>query len=272
VDREEQSKLAERFRALHHAGAPLVLPNAWDAASANEVARAGFLAVATTSGGVAASLGWADSEQTPAEEMFAAVARIARAVDVPVSADIEAGYGLAPEVLAEMLIAAGAVGCNLEDTDHARGQALVPADLQAGRLAAVKEAASREGVDLVVNARIDVFIRQAGEPAQRVGQALERARQYADAGADCVYPIGADENSLEEFIAGFHGPVNAMARPGVARLSRLVDLGVARISFASSLLRSAMTDLRRRLRAIAAGADDWEETTGSLRPGADDRE
>jgi 2-methylisocitrate lyase-like PEP mutase family enzyme len=259
VDRDEQAKQAEHLRALHHAGAPLVLPNAWDAASAHEVARAGFLAVATTSGGMAASLGWADGEQTPPEEMFAAVARIARAVDVPVTADIEAGYGLAPEVLTEKLIATGAVGCNLEDTDHSRGQALVPADLQAGRLAAVREAAGREGVDLVVNARIDVFIRRAGLPGQRVGQALERARQYADAGADCVYPIGADEASLEEFLAGFHGPVNAMARPGVARFTRLVDLGVARISFATSLLRGAMSDLRRRLSAIAAGGDDWEE-------------
>lgn len=258
VDRKDQAVRAQRLRALHHVGTPLVLPNAWDAASARAVVDAGFPAVATTSGGVAASLGWADGEQVPPVEMFAAVARIARAVDVPVTADIEAGYGLTPGELVERLIATGAVGCNLEDTDHAHGRTLVAAEVQAERVAAVRDAARVAGVDLVVNARIDVFVRQVGEPDERVEMALERARRYAEAGAECVYPIGADLTSLATFVARHRGPINGMARPGVAPFSRLLELGVARISFASALHRGAMEGLRRRLTAIAAGSDDQE--------------
>src|SRR5215468_461495 len=136
---------AERLRALHHAGAPLLLPNAWDAASARAVAEAGLPAVATTSSGVARSLGWEDGERVPPAEMFAAVGRIARSVELPVTADIEAGYGLSPEAVAEQLLRAGAVGCNLEDTDHARPGALVDAERQALRIAGLKRAARAAG-------------------------------------------------------------------------------------------------------------------------------
>src|SRR5712692_5375356 len=115
------AEAAERLRALHAGSEPLVLPNAWDAATARAVVEAGFPVVATTSAGVSGGLGWAAGEATPADEMFAAVARIARVVDAPVTADIESGYGLPPEEIVRRLLAAGAVGCNLEDTDHTSG-------------------------------------------------------------------------------------------------------------------------------------------------------
>lgn len=248
---------AQQLRAAHHADPPLVLPNAWDASSARAVVEAGFPVVATTSGGVAASLGYADHEQAPPEEMFVAIARVATAVDVPVTADIEAGYGLSPDELVGRLLDMGVVGCNLEDTDHHQERTLVPTEAQAERLAAVRAAAQQRGVDIVVNARVDVFIQRLDPPERLVAAALERARAYAAAGADCVYPIIADEAQLAEFCAAHQGPVNAMVMPGRARLSALLGLGVARISFGSGLHRAAVSDLQRRLSAIAAASDDW---------------
>src|SRR5215211_4234343 len=169
-------------------GRPMILPNAWDAASARAVVAAGFPAVATTSGGVAASLGYEDQEDAPAEDMFAAAARIARAVDVPVTVDAEAGYGFDPERLVEMLRDAGAAGCNLEDTDHRTGS-LVDTDRHGERLAEVRAVAHRSAYPLVVNARVDVFLHgRAVEQASLVDEALARASAYLDAGADCVYP------------------------------------------------------------------------------------
>ena len=231
---------AAALRALHVPGDPLVLPNAWDAATAKVVAEAGFPAVATTSSGVAEALGYEDGEQTPVEEMLAAVARVARVVGVPVTADMEAGYGLPDAELAERLAATGAVGLNLEDTDHARKPALAPMAAHAGRIAAVKAAA-----DLVLNARIDVHLR-GGDTAE----ALERARAYAAAGADSVYPIGvADEATIEAFVAtGI--PVNILLRPGAPDIARLAELGVARISlghFLHAEMLDAFEDRVRRL-------------------------
>src|SRR5437762_2732032 len=153
---------AEQLRALHHAAEPLILANAWDAASARAVQEAGFPAVASTSSGVSASLGWADGQHTPADEMFGAVARMARVLDVPLTADLEAGYGLEPEVLVRRMLDAGAVGCNLEDTDHSTRGLRDPA-AHAEWLSAVKRAARAQGVDIVLNARVDVFIRQGAE-------------------------------------------------------------------------------------------------------------
>jgi 2-methylisocitrate lyase-like PEP mutase family enzyme len=232
---------AAALRALHVPGDPLVLPNAWDAATARLVERAGFPAVATTSHGVADALGYADHEQTPPDEMLAAVARIARAVGVPVSADLEAGYGLDDAELAQRVLAAGAVGLNLEDSDHAHAPALVPADRHAARIARIKDAA-----DLVVNARIDVHLR-GGETSE----ALARARRYRDAGADCVYPIGVtDEATIAAFCElGF--PVNALLRPGAPPIARLAQLGVARISLGGGLYSELMRAFDERLSGLA---------------------
>jgi 2-methylisocitrate lyase-like PEP mutase family enzyme len=256
VTESEPALRAEHLRALHHRDTPLVLPNAWDAASASAVEAAGFDAVATTSGGVAASLGFADGERTPPEEMFAALARIARAVDVPVTADIESGYGLPPGELAERLVEVGAVGCNLEDTDHAGG-GLCAKEAQADRIASLREVAQGLGVDVVVNARVDVFVRQVGEPAERMELALERAGAYRRAGADCVYPILASEDEIAHFVTVHEGPVNAMAVADRVRLSRLRALRVARITFGSALQRRAEAEFRRVLEAIGRSDDDW---------------
>lgn len=183
---------ASDLRALHHGrtpGDPLVLPGPWDAASARVLADAGFPALATPSAGVAASLGYEDGA-TPATEMFAAVARIARAVSVPVSADIEAGYGLAPRELVERLLTAGAVGCNLEDTVDG---VLVDAGWQADRLAGVRAAA---GDELFVNARVDTYVTGVPEGVDPEAETVRRALLYVAAGADGVYPIMAPPEAL----------------------------------------------------------------------------
>src|SRR3954452_18765209 len=151
-----QSK-CDVLRSLHRPGAPLLLPNAWDVATARAVVAAGFPVVATTSGGVAATLGYEDHEGAPADEMLAAAARIARSVEVPVTVDAEAGYGMEPAELVAALRKAGAAGCNLEDTDHAVDRLRDP-DRQAEYLRAVRQAASENGYPLVINARVDVFL------------------------------------------------------------------------------------------------------------------
>jgi 2-methylisocitrate lyase-like PEP mutase family enzyme len=228
---------AAALQSLHVPGDPLVLPNAWDAGTARLVEEAGYPAVATTSSGVAVALGYADGQRTPVEEMLAAVARVTRAVAVPVTADMEGGYGLEPEDLAERLSETGAVGLNLEDTDHANYPALLPVDAQAARIAAVKAAG-----ELVLNARVDVHLR-GGETAE----ALERAAAYRDAGADCVYPIGvADEEVISRFV-DLGVPVNVLLRPGAPSIERLAALGVARVSLGGLLHHAMEAALRARL-------------------------
>jgi 2-methylisocitrate lyase-like PEP mutase family enzyme len=231
---------AAELRALHVPGDPLVLPNAWDAATAQVVAEAGFPAVATTSSGVAEALGYEDGEHTPAEEMLAAVARIVRVLTVPLTADMEAGYGIEPAELATRLAATGAVGLNYEDTDHANHPALQPIEEQARRIAAVKA-----GADLVVNARIDVHIRGGSTE-----EALERARAYRDAGADCVYPIGVvDEATIAAFVET-GAPVNVLLRPGAPPVERLAQLGVARVSLGHFLHEEMLDALRKRVEGL----------------------
>ncbi|MEU2221898.1 isocitrate lyase/phosphoenolpyruvate mutase family protein [Streptomyces sp. NPDC018347] len=235
----------DEFRALHRGrvhGEPLVLPGPWDAASARVLEDAGFPALATPSAGIAASLGFADGE-TPADEMFAAVARIARAVEVPVSADVEGGYGLAPKELVERLLEAGAVGCNLEDS---AGGVLRDPREQAEFLAEVRAAAAGR---LFVNARVDVFVHGDGNPER----AIERAALYVAAGADCVYPILAPADVLPLLRSGIQGPLNALARldgegPSPAALG---GLGATRVTFGPGLQwrsAAALREIAARLR------------------------
>ncbi|WP_406146478.1 isocitrate lyase/phosphoenolpyruvate mutase family protein [Streptomyces sp. NBC_01012] len=232
---------ASVFRTLHIgrvSGDPLVLPGPWDAASARVFEETGFPALATPSAGVAAALGHADGD-TPADEMFAAVARITRAVSVPVSADIEAGYGLAPEELVDRLLEAGAVGCNLEDSV---GGVLVEPARQADRLAAVRAAA---GERLFVNARIDTYVH--GDPAavDVATDTTARALLYADAGADCVYPIMAPPDTLPALTAAVRVPVNAVCPLGdPSALRRLGELGAARITFGPQFQRKTADAVR----------------------------
>ena len=241
------------LRSLHVPGTPLVLPNAWDAASARAVVAAGFPVVATTSGGVAATLGYEDHQGAPADDMLAAAARIARSVDVPVTVDAEAGYGMAPGDLVDVLIGAGASGCNLEDTDYATGR-LVETGRHAEWLAAVREAAAERGSRLVINARIDVFLADPGAPTQMelLDEAVARARAYRAAGVDCVFPILlTDADSIAAFVAAVASPVNILALPQAPPIARLAAMGVSRVSYGSLLHRRAMEGLAANLADIA---------------------
>ena len=246
-----RAEAARWLRAAHHGPRPLVLPNVWDCASARVFADAGFAALATSSSAVAATLGYPDGQGTPAGEMLAAVARIARCVDVPVTADMEAGYGLAPAELAARLAEAGAAGCNLEDSDPGTG-ALAGPGRQAGYLAAVRAAA---GEALVINARVDVFVRPRPAGAgDAVADAAGRSRRYLAAGADCCYPILAPLAALPALVAGAGGPVNAMSRPGGPSVAELAAAGVARITFGGSLHQRATGELAAVARALRAAA------------------
>ncbi|MCW3814784.1 isocitrate lyase/phosphoenolpyruvate mutase family protein [Micromonospora sp. DR5-3] len=249
----ELSLRAAALRALHRPGDPLILPNAWDPGSARDVVAAGFPAVATSSGAVAEALGHADNEATPVDEMFAAVGRIAAAVPVPVTADLERGYGLRPAELVERLLAAGAVGCNLEDSDP-RTRELCDVEEQADLLAGVRAAAREAGVDLVLNARVDVHLRAYGPPKGRLAEAVSRARRYRTAGADCVYPIVlADPAAIRTLVTEVDAPVNVLTRPGAPAVAELAGLGVARISFGSGLYAAARARTVEMLAAIRAG-------------------
>ena len=249
----ELAAKADRMTALHGGPGVLVLPNAWDADSARAFEDAGFPAVATTSAGVVQALGHEDGEQAPVDEVLAAVGRICRAVSVPVTADLEGGYGLDPAGLVDGLLGAGAVGLNLEDTDHRGPGPLVDAEVQADRLAAVKEAGRARGVDVVLNARVDVHVRQVGPEEGRLAEAVRRGRRYREAGADCLYPIVVDdEASLGVLVADTGAPINVLLRPGAPSGTRLAELGVARATFGSGLMRTAV----RAARLMAEGARD----------------
>jgi 2-methylisocitrate lyase-like PEP mutase family enzyme len=244
---------AAMLRNLHAGPGMLVMANAWDAASARAFEAAGFPAVATTSGGVAATLGYQDHEDAPADEMFAAAARIARAIAVPLTADLEAGYRLPPALIAQRAIAVGAAGVNLEDSDHHAGGALVEAEQQAEKLAAFKAAARAAGVDLVLNARVDVFIRRVGTPAEQLAEGIRRGKLYREAGADCLYPIGlADEALIAAFVQGVGCPVNINARRGGAPLSRLAALGVRRVTYATTLFRESLAMVEQMANELQA--------------------
>ena len=246
----------ELLRSLHRPGDPLLLPNAWDVATARAVVAAGFPVVATTSGGVAAALGYEDHEGAPADEMLAAAGRIARGVDVPVTVDAEAGYGREPAEIVAALRDIGAAGCNLEDSDYAAGSLRDP-DEHAAWLRAVRQAAADDGYPLVVNARVDVFLGGflAGDgpetQAALVPDAVERANAYLDAGADCVYPIALSENgALRAFMAEVRGPVNVIRLPQMPSLAALGALGVARVSWATLLYRAAMARFEEQLGSL----------------------
>ncbi|HEX6392089.1 MAG TPA: isocitrate lyase/phosphoenolpyruvate mutase family protein [Acidimicrobiales bacterium] len=243
----------EVLRSLHRPGVPLLLPNVWDVATAKAVVAAGFPVVATTSGGVAATLGYADEEGAPADEMFAAAARIARGVEVPVTVDAEAGYGMQPVELVAALRSAGAAGCNLEDTNHSAGGLRDP-DRHAEWLRAVRQAASEDGYPLVINARVDVFLGPflagagPGTQEELVPEALRRATAYLEAGADCVYPIALwERDPLRHFISDIHGPVNVVRAPQTPSLADLAALGIARVSWGPFLYFDAIARFQQQL-------------------------
>jgi 2-methylisocitrate lyase-like PEP mutase family enzyme len=258
ADVEMLTERAKVLAELHRGESPLLLPNAWDAASAQVLEGAGFPAIATSSSAVAGSLGYPDGEAAPAAEMLAAVARIAAVSSVPVTADLEAGYGLPAAEVVERLLETGAVGCNLEDSDNRSG-GLVDSERQAERLAEVRAAADASRVGLVINARVDVYLHHVGTPGQRLAEALRRARRYLEAGADCVFPIlVSEEESIAELVRDAGGPVNVLYQPGTPSLARLAELGVARVSFGGGLHRATQMLLERLAQRILNGEDPYE--------------
>jgi 2-methylisocitrate lyase-like PEP mutase family enzyme len=244
---------AQALRALLRPGDPLVLANVWDAATAQAVADAGAPALATSSAAVAASRGYPDSDVMPVDVAFDAVTTVARAVpNLAVSADLEAGYGLPADELVQRLLAAGAVGCNIEDTDHHGDGGLLDAAAQVERLRDIRQAADRAGVPVVLNARVDVFITGgAATVGDLLPPALERCRRYLDAGADTVYPIAVtDESAISALVAATDGMVNIWARPDGPSVARLREMGVARVSVATGLFSAAMDAVRQEAARI----------------------
>jgi 2-methylisocitrate lyase-like PEP mutase family enzyme len=244
------------LRSLHRPGDPLLLPNVWDVATARAVVAAGFPVVATSSGGVAATLGYEDHEGAPGDEMLAAAARIARGVEVPVTVDAEAGYGMEPAELVAALRSVGAAGCNLEDSDYSAGSLRDP-DRHAEWLSAVRQAASADGYPLVINARVDVFLHPflagagPGTQGELVPEALRRANAYLEAGVDCVFPITLWEaDALRRFTAEVNGLVNVVRLPQAPSLAELAALGVARVSWGVLLYRDAMARFEDQLSAL----------------------
>jgi 2-methylisocitrate lyase-like PEP mutase family enzyme len=254
--RDLQSR-CELLRSLHRPGDPLLLPNAWDVATARAVVAAGFPVVATTSGGVAATLGYEDHERAPGGEMLAAAARIASGVEVPVTVDAEAGYGMEPAELVAELRSMGAAGCNLEDSDWGAGGGLRDPGRHAEWLRAVRHAASEDGYPLVINARIDAFLHPflagagPGTQAELVREALRRANAYLDAGVDCVFPITLWEaDALRRFTSEVRGAVNVVRMPQAPSLAELAVLGVARVSFGVLLYGEAMRRFEEQLATL----------------------
>lgn len=264
-----QNTLRDRalaFRALHVPGRPLVLPNAWDAASARIVEDTGAAAVATTSAGVAWALGVPDGDLLGRERAVAAVARIAASVAVPLSADIESGFAEDPAGVADTVravLAAGAVGVNIEDalygSDADAVGALRPVAEQAERIAAAREAADAEGVPLFVNARIDTFLRGAGG----VDATLERAAAFRAAGADGIFVPGTVEpGTVKELADGIDAPLNVLVGPGAPPVAELAALGVARVSAGSSVALAAYAVVRRAARELLDTGTYGEQTGG----------
>jgi 2-methylisocitrate lyase-like PEP mutase family enzyme len=246
---EEQKSKANAFRAMHRVAKILRLPNAWDVASARVFEDAGFGAIATTSAGVAFSLGYPDGEKITREEMLARVGRIARAVKVPVTADVESGYGNRPEDAgrtAREVIEAGAVGMNLEDVTEDQALPLAELSLQVEKIRAVKEAALKTGVLLVLNARTDVYLKEVGAPETRYDETIKRLVAYRDAGADCVFVPGVrDAQTISRLVQDLKCPVNILAGPGSPPMSDLEKLGVARVSVGSSPMRATLGLVKR---------------------------
>lgn len=248
---------AKLLRDLHHGPEILVLPNAWDCASARIFEQAGFPAIATTSAGVAFANGYPDGQHISLGEMLASVRRIARCVRVPVTADLEAGYGDVPATAAG-LIESGAVGLNLEDRDEHSSGELVEVSRQTERIRAVRRAGDQARVPIVINARTDYYLGQIGNPANRFQAACERLKRYIDAGADCVFVPGIEDPDLiRRFVDALRFPLNVLVGPNTPSVARLRELGVARVTLGGGIMRAAM-GLTKRIAEELRGAGTYQ--------------
>jgi len=253
---DTQKSEASAFRAMHRGPRILLLPNAWDVISARMFEEAGFVAIATTSAGIAFTLGYPDGQKISRVEMLQVVTRIAGAVKVPVTADVEAGYGDRPEDAAQTareVIAAGAVGMNLEDATNNRDRPLVDLSLQLEKIRAVQEAARQADVPIVLNARTDVYLLQVGAPEARYDLALQRLSAFREAGADCLFLPGVrDAETIKRMVADLKFPINILAGPGSPPVPELEKLGVARVSLGSAPIRATLGLVRRMAEELKA--------------------
>jgi len=263
MDRAEQIRRAEAFQAMHRGPGILVLPNPWDVISAHIMVEAGFGALATTSGGCAHSLGYPDGEYIGADEMTAVVRRIAAAVPVPVTADMEAGYGRAPEDVARMVdavIEAGAVGINIEDANRQSG--LFDRTLAIERIQAAVEAAAASGVPALINARTDCF--HVPEPASAFDEGAGRLNAYLEAGAGCAFAIFVrDGDTIARLAKAVDGPLNILPGPDSPPIAELEAMGVRRVTVGGALARVALSAARRAVEELR-DAGTYEFARGIL--------
>jgi 2-methylisocitrate lyase-like PEP mutase family enzyme len=244
MNKDRQKQLADAFRAMHR-GPLLLLPNAWDAMSARQFEAAGFPAIATTSGGVAWDLGYADGEKSPWHEIVTAHERIVRVVRVPVTADIEAGYGETPDAVEKSIsdiLRTGVVGFNLEDGTPQPDMPVRPIEDAVARIRAARQAADAAGVPAVINARTDIYLKNVGDAAGRFDEVVKRAKAYLAAGADCIYPFGfIDMDTVGRLAKAIPAPINIVARAGAPPVAELQKLGVARVTIASGATLAVMS-------------------------------
>ena len=246
---QAQALKAEQLRKLHRGPRMLVLPNAWDVISARIVEELGFPAIATTSAGIAATLGYPDGQKISREEMLDVVARIAKAVHVPVTADVEAGYGVTIDDMTQTVkavVAAGAVGMNLEDVTASDEDSQVDLALQVEKIRAIRRATESLGVPLVLNARTDIYLIPIGPVETRLDRTVERLRAYREAGADCLFAPGLkDPDTIAKLVRAVNGPLNILLMPGMPTLRELENMGVARASAGSGVMRATLGLTRR---------------------------
>jgi len=272
-----QAEKAEQFRKLHHGPRMLVLSNAWDVVSARILEECGHPAIATSSAAVAFSRGYPDGQRISRGEMLEVVGRIARAVRIPVTADLEAGYGTTPNDMAETVkaaIEAGAIGMNLEDVTGDDERSHVDLALQVEKIRAIRETAKSLGVPFVLNARTDVYLMPIGELAARFERTVERLCAYRDAGADCVFAPGvSDRDTIAKLVKAVGAPLNILATPACPPLAELEKIGVARVSAGSGIMRAAMGTVQRigkemlearSCQTLFAGAISYADLNGMM--------
>ncbi len=265
---EASTRKADAFLKLHHGPKILVLPNAWDAGSACVLADAGFPAVASTSSGVAVACGYPDGQRISRDEMLQAVARIVRAVDVPVTADLEAGYGPSPEDVAETVrraIEIGAVGANIEDSTRSEtGPALFDFSLSVERIRAGREAADAAGIPFVLNARTDAYLLGGGRIRNPFEESVRRANAYREAGAECLFvPLVSDGDEIGKLVEAIDGPLNVLAGEGSPAIRELESLGVARVSVGGSIAWACLERARQAARELL-GPGTYSFATGAI--------
>ncbi len=249
MDIRKQAQKAEQFRKLHHGPQMLVLANAWDVVSARILEECGHPAIATSSAAVAFSRGYPDGQRISRDEMLEVAGRIARAVDIPVTADLEAGYGTTVKDMVETVraaIAAGIIGMNLEDVTGDDANSHVELALQVEKIRAIRETATALGVPFVLNARTDIYLLPIGPQATRFERTVERLRAYRAAGADCLFAPGLyDRETIAKLVKAVEAPINILANPACPPMPELEKIGVARVSVGSGIMRAAMGLVRR---------------------------